>query len=143
MAIGYHQSYKSTVPPKLEVVGGQQKDGNLNFFFDYLAMIDCLSGMSCGIFVFLAVVSFFTSTELFLQSDVKNGRKLMAAVLAKKMVKPNLSQLKVCIFCKYQFLLTLTIVGRLAYLELGREPKRIHHVVEGIESPLMDRRHRQ
>jgi hypothetical protein len=47
--------------------------------FIFLALLHCLTGTSCGIFVFLAVVSFFTSTELLLQSDVEKGRQLMAA----------------------------------------------------------------
>jgi hypothetical protein len=95
MAIRYHKFYNSAVLPTVKVVGGQQTDGNLIFIF--LALLHCLTGTSCGIFVFLAVVSFFTSTELLLQSDVEKGRQLMAALVAKKKFNWNLSHLQVCV----------------------------------------------
>ena len=85
-----------------KVVGGQQTDGK-HFKIPSLALIELITGKSCGVFVFLAVVAFFSSTDLFLQSDVEYGRKLMAACLAQK-VWPNLCKLQVCHFwMKYSF----------------------------------------
>jgi hypothetical protein len=50
------------------------------------------------VFLFLAVLSFFTSTNLFQPSDIEKGRQLMAALLSGTVVNVDLSQLQVCLF---------------------------------------------
>ena len=87
----------------------------------------CFTEKSCGVFVFLAVLSFFTSTNLYQSNDVEKGRQLMAALLSGTVVKVDSSQLQVYIFRGNPLVLMIMMVieARLANLGFKREREHI------------------
>ena len=76
--------------------------------------------------MFLAVLSFFTSTNLYQSNDVEKGRQLMAALLSGTVVKVDSSQLQVCIFRGNPLVLMIMTVIEARLANLGFKWEREH-----------------